>query len=225
MSDLPADWCGLLRRGDEGQVVHAGRFFEADKLLVEVSLIWPEGRPTELERQILNSVAPQPADAPRREWRALGLDVELGRAFELRSVDTAVGQVRWEFGRPGRAEEVLKVSRLALAEHWLAGSVRAWLESELDEGSRLLWQRPGQINGHPSQALASQRKAGKMAALRGRRRVTLAVAWQCPRDGRVYHVAWARTQSDEAIDWPDGLHVACCRPVPTVGVADAGAAR
>ena len=43
LGTVPPEWLELKRKGPDGMIVHAGRFFRDRRRLVEVTLVWPAG--------------------------------------------------------------------------------------------------------------------------------------------------------------------------------------
>jgi hypothetical protein len=222
LSGLPADWVGLLRKGDGGCATHAVKVFSINsnsrnhRLVVEATLVWPDRRDTALEGAILDSVAPD-FSAPRRLWQAMGLSLEVGREFHLRRNDSKVGRVRWEFAaEAGKSVSRLIVERLALPEYWLKGSLADWLVEQLPPKHGRVREETSVFNGHRALRLVSRGQADLWAFLRGLRPIRLDLAWLCPLEGRVYHVSVGRMSKDPDLDLPEGLVIRCCRP----GLAD-----
>jgi hypothetical protein len=206
----PSPWQGLTRQMPNGSVVRAARTFPQQRLLVETTLIWPDGRDVELERAILASVAAMPA-GPAQLWQALGVSATIPAEYDLRGLSASVGRVRWEFAPAGKSPPRIAIERLAMPEFWLKDPLRDWLARELPSQHYLLRQDTCEWNKHRGERLISHAFAGTLAALRGRRRMRLDLAWQCPVENRVYHVEFAELSADSEIVLPKTLAVRCCR--------------
>jgi hypothetical protein len=215
LADPPPPWQGVVRRAEEAQVVHAGRFFKETRWLVEASLVWPRRRDTELERAILASIVPQSPGDAERLWQAMGISLTIGREFQLVRSRAQVGRVRWDFQTPKKGPTV-HVERIALPEHWLKSSLDDWLLHELPPNSQVLRRTKVPCRGHEAEMLLSRTKAGIVATLRGLRRVRLDLAWQCPVDGRLYHVTQGQCTRQPEIALTESLTVRCCRPPPRI---------
>jgi len=214
LEEAPPPWRGIFRRTPQATTAHAGRFFREARLLVEVTILWPEDRDPDLEEAILQSVSTQPRGSPVFLWQAGGMSVLAPAGYDLLESSSKVGHTRWDFGSGPKPQTSLQIERLALPEYWLAGSVGDWLEEDLPKGHRLLRREPVTVNGHPGQRLISEAKKGTLNALRGRRKVQLDVGWQCPVEGRVYRLRCWETSDEDEVSPPPEFEVRCCRPVP-----------
>lgn len=220
ISDLdaaPAPWRGVVRRMGDAAIVHAGRFFRETRWMVEVTVVWPDGRDEQIENEILASVAPQDPREDIRTWRAMGIDLSAPREFDVRRSVAKVGKVRWELATSPKREAEIVVERLAMPEYWLKTPLRDWLAEGLAEDSKQLRQDPIEINGHRAEQLISVEKIGTLSSLRGLRRLRLDLAWQCPVEARVYHVSMVEVSraGREEIALPESLEIRCCRPAPS----------
>jgi len=218
LSDLtggPPEWRGVVRQTPGGTVVHAGRFFREARLLVEAAVVWPKKRNRVLENAVLASIRPQGQEkAKRRDWQAMGLSLTAPEGFELRTSAAKVGKVRWEFDTGRRNGPQLTVERIALPEYWLTAPLREWLGEQLGGEWKQVRQDPASFGPHRGERLLSRVKLGPLDSLRGRRRLRVDAAWQCPVEGRVYHVSYVKTCRAEELSLPAGFAVRCCRAVP-----------
>lgn len=217
LSDLPAGWHGLLRQGDNGCVTYAAKVFRERRMLAEATLFWPGQRDLRLEAAILESVATD-ASSPVRLWQAMGVSLDLPEKFELRSSDTSVGRVRWEFATAGRGATTLTVERLAMPDSWLRIDVADWLAEQLPPRQIEVERSEESFNGHPAWRLVSRGRADLGTVLLRRRARRLDVAWLCPAENRLYHLAVRRVSRREELELPPSLVMRCCRPVPQVAV-------
>jgi hypothetical protein len=223
LQGLGAQWRGVIRQAGGGTFVHAGRFFAPRRWLVEATLVWLERRNQALEREIFASIQAEPPEEPLRHWRALGMDVRVGRDLDLLVSDPKVGRVTWTFGAPRKKRSPqLVVERLAMVEHWLAaeGGLEEWLAKSLPEKSHVAEKSSITFNAHPAQRLLSEKKIGTLPTLRGLRQRRLDVAWVCPVDGRLYHLAVTQARRDRDVRLPEGFEMKCCVPSPVLPAGD-----
>jgi len=221
LSGAPEPWRGVVRKLTQGTVVHAGRFFRNVRWLVEITMVWPRRRNTELERAILSSVQAHDPDAATRAWQASGLSLELSRRFELRTNRARVGRITWTFTTHAKRGPELIVERLAMPKYWLRQPLREWLVEELPESHQVVRQAVADFNSHRGQILISRGRLGTVAKLRGLQEIRLDAAWQCPREGRVYHVRLTEISRDQEISLPPDLKIHCCRAAPTANPLEA----
>ncbi len=209
------EWRGLVQDGPVGQVVHAGRFFPAQSMLVELVLIWPQGRDQQIETAILRSVAPT-IDRPVLTWRALGLHVELEREFDLTEASSHVGRVCWTFER-AKPALWLTIERLAMGKFWLKNDLPSWLAKERPEKFRPInlttssGSQSAVDAGHQIVRLDSQ-WGGRVARLFRRAQRQVDFGWLCSEQERVYRLV-ARWPAHRPAFWPESLLVSCCRSV------------
>jgi hypothetical protein len=216
---LGEEWRGVIRQAGDGTSVHAGRFFAPQRWLVEATIVWPERRNPALEREIFASIRAEAPEEPLRHWRALGMDVRVGRDLDLLVSDPKVGRVTWTFGaRKKKRSPQLVVERLAMVEHWLSakGGLEEWLAKSLPEQSRVVEKSSITFNEHPAQRLLSEKGIGTLPTLRGLRQRRLDIGWVCPVDGRLYHVAVTQTRRDRDVRLPEGFEMECCVPSPVL---------
>ena len=221
LAGLPEGWQGFYQEqrqephANRGVVVRAARGFDAPegqaKVLAEATLVWPDGRQADLERRILEGIAPAPQGATRL-WRAMGLEVELARAFDLAQMQAPVGKVEWTFDAEGGETGVkITVARLAMPRYWLDGPLRDWLAAQAPLTAEALRQEACDVNGHRGElALRVQRPDWLWRWRRGRP-YRLDVAWLCPAEERVYHITCRQHRPDAALAMPESLRVSCCR--------------
>jgi hypothetical protein len=218
LADLPEPWHGLLRQTDHGQVVHALRYFDNPRTLVEVTLIWPQGREKASESAILKSIEMQDPKEPVRRWRAMGLDVVVPRELDLLTCKADVGCLRWDFGSNPRRPGELVIERLAMVDVWLDEPLEDWLASRLSD-AKVVRHVPTRFNGHPAVEIFSRGWGGALALFRGRWRFGHSVAWRCDSENRLYRLHVERVQRSDEVESPSGLKIACCQPQPLVAEA------
>ena len=217
LSEAPPEWKGLLRKTPAGGVViHAGRFFQAQRLLAEVMLVWPSGRDVALERAVLQSIEPQGPQDNRKRWRAMGIEMTAPCDYDVFETAADVGRVKWTFRREALKEPSFTIQRIALPEYWLNEPLAAWLPKQLPPGHEVVDSGPTPCNGHDGQQLLSRCSLGRLSALRGRVRVRQDWVWQCPIERRVYHAAFMQDGKEADFDPPQEFGIVCCRPTPVV---------
>jgi hypothetical protein len=213
--DAGPEWRGVVRKGDAATVVHAGRFFRDERILVEATIIWPKRREKAVEKAILATIAPLDGKAAVTSWQALGLRVSIGSKYVLRTADLQVGRVGWTFDLPGKRNRLVTVERLAMPEHWLKGPLVEWLAEQLPQDFSAHDSGPTKFAGHQAHKLLSRGRANPLNRLRGRRRLRLDVAWQCDSERRVYRATVVDVVAGDEIDLPGDLSIWCCRaPAP-----------
>ncbi|MGQ9662760.1 MAG: hypothetical protein ACUVWX_10570 [Kiritimatiellia bacterium] len=225
LTAAPAGWHGLVTELGRACVVHAGRFFPSDDLLVEAIIIWPEGRPAALENRLLASIRPSRPVEGVRLWEAMGLRMWIGGEFDLISFRADAGLTEWRFElRQGQSQlrkesaerrgsvSALLVRRIALPRYWLTVPLDQWIESHLPAGTRVKARRRDTFRGHETFILESCEATGLVDRLRGKCRLRLDLAWECAVEARVYYVTWMETKRGEGIVLPEHVRIECCRP-------------
>jgi hypothetical protein len=101
-----------------------------------------------------------------------------------------------------------------MVDHWLQQPLADWLLKALPERSAAVEKNEITFNAHGAWRLLSEKKIGTVSSLRGLRQRRLDVAWVCPADGRLYHLACSQTRRDRNMELPAGLEVKCCGPAP-----------
>jgi len=216
LDDLPEGWRGVLRVEEDGTFVNAGAYFPDWRLLVEAAFIWPGRRNSALEKDVLAGTGPMDEQGPTRHWQALGLDVDAPKEFDLRKNEALPGRIVWRF-QPDRPKDVrLLIERYAMPEAWLRETLRDWLQEQLEPKAKVIRFEPHMVNSHRGERLISHSRIGTVAGLRGYKSVRLDVAWRCPAEGRLYHVAYTEPTRDEEVFIPEEVAIHCCRPAPVV---------
>lgn len=255
MTGLPEGWQGFYQEAyqekpegsgqgkgkDRGVVVRTARGFDLGegtgekgekgcrgKMLVEVTMVWPAGREVELERQILQGMRPAGRKATRL-WRAMGMEVELGREYDMVEMKAPVGKIEWVFspvartartaeggvearekGEKPEKEATVSLSRLAMPKYWLDGPLRDWLAGQAPALADKLRQEPCEVNGHRGEMVLSEQEVNVWAKWRGWKQYRLDVAWLCPVEERVFHLVCRQRRRDAELSLPESLRVGCC---------------
>jgi len=243
LTGAPRDWSGVVRRTPEGWIVYAVRFFRAERMLVEATLVWPGRRNTSLEKDVLSGIAPEgppPGEAGMRHWWAMGLRVDLDARWKLQTVSAKVGRVKWRFvptdpgsrrGRKPPPDSVarrkadLAVERIAMPKYWLKGPLRDWLNELIGPDIQVLHQGVRDYNSHRAERLTTRSPADKLSRLRGLWNLRTDVAWRCPVEHRIYHVCYSEIARAEELSLPESLKIYCCRPPPALVSRRAGKPR
>jgi hypothetical protein len=230
LATAPSGWKGVVQKRTEGTLVHAIRFFRQARLIVEVTLVWPERRDPGLENRILQSVETTDGqgEGPKL-FQAMGMSVICPVEFDLRETNLKVGQIQWDFRAVSARRKVVKkgsalrVERIALPDYWLEGkALREWVIEQLPGGHRQLRERLVPVNHHGADELVSVGKTPLSGRFRGRREMRLDLVWRCPIEERIYHIELTEQRRDEEISLPERFEVHCCRPVPLVKARNVG---
>ena len=213
LATAPPPFSGLIHPTEDGAVVHAVRFFEDIRTLVEVAIVWPGQRRIDLENAILTGIGFGPTDGPQ-QWLAMGLDVTVPQPWKLSHSNARLGRVTWEFTDGSGAS--LAVERLAMPEYWLTQPLNEWVIGQLPAGSNAIDDRPVTCNGHTGHEVLSWSKIGPISALRGIRSLRRDRAWLCPVERRVFRTTTLCSRRGWDIDFPAALGVRCCQKAPQV---------
>ncbi len=141
--------------------------------------------------------------------------------MDLVASDPKVGRISWRFenkNRKTRGETPysILVERMAMVRHWLQEPVIDWLQKELPPSAKIVSKNATTFNTHEAQRLLSETKVGTLSSLRGLRERRIDVAWVCPVDGRLYHLASTQTSRQPAQELPADWKVDCCVSMPAV---------
>jgi hypothetical protein len=178
-------WEGLAVASTAEPSTRLGRYFPGERCLVELVVLWPEGRDVALEGRILQGIADVPADAQGlRRWRAYGLDLRVAEGMSLQSCRVEPANVRLQFG--AGAERQATFVRVGLLDYWLRGTPAAWLRTQLPAGARVQTEATEQRGSHAVIALTGTLTTPRWLTLVGRRPQLQAWGWRCPTDGRLY---------------------------------------
>lgn len=212
----PPMWAGLEVRSTSGLAVYAARCFAEARMMVEVTILWPDeprrARPRDrhIEKQILAGLEPLPDDAPLRTWRALGLDVRTPRTFGLNDWRAQAGLVRFEFEPPRGQTPEIAAERYALPET-IAGDLEGWLKAQQPRRARIRSVRPRSFNTHPAwEVVSAEPHIAPLLRNLIAPWMQRDVAWLCPNSQKLYRLSLLARQRSEDIPLPDGLALCCC---------------
>lgn len=206
-------WTGLVRQDKEGQVTHAGRYFQPTGILIEAVLVWPGRRDVGLERRILAGLKPQPKQDPVF-WRAMRFQAFVPAEFSLSSCQCPLGKVIWEFtqaaesGKSRVPQGVLRMERLATPQYWLSGPLENWLAGQVPQEMLVEQSSKVDCGGHAGVELRCRRR-GLAKLFKNRLLRRLERAWLCPAENRVYRQSF--WQPGREIAWPAGAEIVCFR--------------
>ncbi|MCY2930546.1 MAG: hypothetical protein NTV86_13815 [Planctomycetota bacterium] len=218
-------------KGEKGEKGEEGK---KGRMLVEATMVWPTGRDVELERRILMGMRPEGRKGTRL-WRAMGMEVELGREYDMVEMKAPVGKIEWVFsrvartappaqageggredgekrdrGKKGEKDATVSLSRLAMPKYWLDGPLRDWVAGQAPALADKLRQEPCEVNGHRGEMVLSEQELNAWANWRGWKQYRLDVAWLCPVEERVYHIVCRQRRRDAELSLPESLRVGCC---------------
>jgi len=205
-------WHGLESKVNGVVTTRFGRFLPGEKCVVEVVLLWPEGRDEALERAVLTSVAPEPPHNGLHRWRAFGMDVLADSRLALAGCRVEPANAEMIFTDQA-GETVERFARRGMVSEWLTEPVAAWLRRHAPAHADVSASTVRQAE-HDVACLVSEERAPGLRGRLGRRRRREAAAWICPKDGRLYSVL--RTALGAAHGEPSdffGRRLACCREV------------
>ena len=177
-------WRGIAGHQREVANSRFGRYFGAERCLIEIVFLWPASRDVELEAKILSSIAPEPErpDCLRR-WKAFGMDLLAPSDLSLRDCTVEPANVRMTFADArGTRQETFQ--RLGMVPEWLKSTVRDWLTRQKPAKANVRSQASVSMDGHQVETLGATERAG---VLRKEPQYE-AAAWICPSDGRLYSV-------------------------------------
>lgn len=200
-----APWVGIRDCQAGILTSRLSRHFPAERCLVEVVFLWPEGEDAAVQEQILESIGPEP-DWPGglRRWRAFGLDLLATGSLVLSEceVEPALARLAFSDERTGQQETF---RRLGMVAEWLKGSVRDWLVNQKHRDVELTAETMADIRGHTIEGASAVHKPG---IARKASRYECA-AWLCPADGRLYYVSATGTGTGKGTELA-GTRLACC---------------
>jgi len=207
------EWSGLLTHGDRPTTSRFGRFFPGEQCLVEAVFLWPDGRDSRVEQQVLDSFRENPADASGLwSWRAFGMRLQVSDKLNLRTCIAQPGNARMVFAH---AKDVLwkeRFERMGMVTHWLQGPVNEWLRRRIPADVIIRRQSESRLANHAIAIVTGERHALGLRRLFRRRRSYQARAWICPGDGRLYCFMATRPTGME----PAGIaerQLTCCDPL------------
>lgn len=216
LNGLPSGWQGVLSGEGERAVTHVGRFFEHQKTLAEIVLVWPLGRDTQLERRVLGSVLPVPVREGTIRWDAMGIGADLPDQYSMTGFRAEPAHSEWTF--KGRDGVTVTIARLGMPKYWLKVPLADWLAEQAPRGWCAAPAGRTTMNGHEAWDISTHGPTQGIDRLLGRRTVAREIAWHCPAEDRVYRVRYHAVIRGATVAMPVGLKVDCCRPLPVGGV-------
>jgi hypothetical protein len=94
------------------------------------------------------------------------------------------------------------------------------MAKSLPERSKVVEKSSITFNAHPARRLLSEKGIGTLPSLRGLKHRRLDIAWVCPEDGRLYHLACTQARRDRDVRLPEGFEIECCVPPPALPAAE-----
>ena len=208
------DWQGLVGRQEGGSVSRFLRHLAELDRFVEVVFVWSGKRDTGLERQVLRTVRPEPADdSDGQQWRAFGMELVVSPGLTLERCTVRPADAEMVFtSKRGRNEE--RFARRGMVSDWLHGSTGDWLRDQCPASASLSRERSVEHAGH--RVLAFNGELRGPGVFR-RRRTLQTAAWVCPADRRLYSVARTSPESPAADDPAllAGSCLRCCGRLPS----------
>lgn len=216
LSDLSPPWQGKLYDHGPHKTTRVARTFDDGRLLVETALHWPIGhRDAQLEHRLLSAIHPEDQQADTLTWRAMGIEAELPRNWELAEARALAGRITWRFEPQDRSAELL-IERLGMPDLWLDRPLGDWLEANLPAKPRhkAVDRQTVRLGDHETEQLLCRSKIDVFSTLIGRRALRREVAWRCETENRLYRLVHRRTVRGPWLDLPPGVSVTCCKPPP-----------
>ena len=211
LRDLPPGWRGVLATGENGATVHAGRFFDGVRVLLEVILAWRDAWEPETANRIFSLADVDAGKGATMAWEAMGIRADIPRGYRMVRFCSEVGLVEWTFRAEGDKGGDLSLARLGVPNYWLKAPLAKWMESQLEKGRMVSDTRAIVRNGHPGAEVVSRAAVKGWERLTGRQNVQCDAAWLCPVENRVYHLRYGEVRAGGRPVPPAALHVECCQ--------------
>lgn len=188
----------LNREGWHGIEGHMGglfntrfiRYFPGEQCVVQVVLLWPDGRDAAVEQRVLNGIGEErPTGERYRRWRTFGMDLTAKEGLRLAECRVEPGNATMSFapGDKSDANEVFR--RLGFVSYWLKGPVERWLEMGIPREVRIERRESEVRAGHTVAHLSGSRPSRGASRMVGKRERFETCAWICPRDEHLYCVS------------------------------------
>lgn len=201
-------WHGVGGELDGQATSRLGRWFPAERCVVELVFLWLRKQDAALMRQIADSVAEEPEQGGRfRRWRAFGMDLLAAKDLPLHSCTVEPANVEMTFS-DRKKRSVERFGRRGMVREWLKQTPERWLRGWVDSDLRDIRTSVVDVRGHSVNRLAGElRLRGPM-----RRRAKYdAAAWICPADGRFYSVSCTGpAYAADAGSMVAGGRLSCC---------------
>ena len=201
-------WHGVAGELDGQSSSRLGRWFPAEKCVVELVFLWLRKQDAALMRQIADSVREEPGQGGRfRRWRALGMDLLAAKDLPLHSCTVEPANVEMIFADQ-KKRSVERFGRRGMVREWLKQTPEQWLRSWVDKDLRGIQTSVVDVGDHSVNLLAGELI---LPGLTRKRANYDAAAWICPADGRLYSASF--TGPDYAADagaMVAGGRLSCC---------------
>ena len=201
-------WHGVGGEMDGQVSTRLGRWFEGERIVVELVFLWPQKESSGLMRRIADSVAEEPEpDGGVRRWRAFGMDLLAANGLALSRCTSEPANVEMVFS-DDRRRSVERFARRGMVREWLTAPLDQWLRGWTDRELQHVQTSVSDVRGHSVQALTGEKT---LPGLRRRRARCNAAAWICPTDGRLYSVSCVRPVNGPGVGTPlAGGRLSCC---------------
>ncbi len=201
-------WHGVAGELDGQSTSRLGRWFEAEKCVVELVFLWLRKQDAALMRRIADSVGEEPEQGGRfRRWRAFGMDLLAAKELPLDSCTVEPANVEMAFADE-KHRSVERFGRRGMVGEWLKQTPEQWLRRWVDSDLLNVRTSAADVGAHSVSLLAGELR---LPGLMRRRANYDAAAWICPADGRLYSVSCTgRGYVAEAGTMVAGGRLSCC---------------
>ena len=205
-------WQGFAGRVGEQWTSRFGAYLAESRFVVEIVFLWPEDRDAALEREIMQSAG---HEGPGREglvrWKAFGMDLYVSDGVELTECKVDPGLAAMAFSDPSDRLRSERFERRGLVKNWLKSSVSEWLRVQLPERLEDETQETLRSGGHELARIAGIHREKRVKPLPDKKSSIEALAWLCPKDGRLYCFRSNHSAATEASAGADRLF--CCERI------------
>ncbi len=187
------------------------RYFSGEECVVQLVLLWPDGRDAALEQRVLNGIGEQRvSSAGYRRWRTFGMDLTAGDGLRLASCRIEPGNATMSFAPEKKSTVVETFRRLGFVSYWLKGPLERWLELEVPRDVRIERRESDVRAGHTLVHLSGSRPSRGAARMIGKRERFETCAWMCPRDKHLYCVRFEDEENNGREQRLAGERLRCC---------------